>query len=480
MIVVIPVKVNTLLRKANLGKVENNHTVSKLACDSRQCEQNSVFIAIRGNVLHAENYIKDAVEHGAKTIITRSCEEILPGINYVFVDNERKILALLAKIFYRNLSKKLKLIGITGTNGKTTTSTLGYSFFNYLQLKSMLIGSNGIFYSGVEVKIENTTPDILTIYHSLEIAKKKRIQYVFMEISSISVDQYRVYGLDFDCLIFTNFSQDHLDYHKTLDQYLYCKLIPFIKLKPSAYAIVNVDDEALDKVLKYTDATILGYGLHNTCAFEGTLNYANETGISFYAKNLLFKSKLIGEFNIYNELAILALCDVFKISYLNFVAFLSTFTGVDGRMNRMTFQGKNIILDYAHTFMATKKVIEEGQKLCKGKLFIILGCGGNREKEKRAMIGKFLNDVPAEIILTTDNPRFEKPEKIVKDIQRHIHRDVLVILDRREAVLKGLSLLNQKDYLLILGKGCEKYMDIQGVKYPYSDLEVIHEWISNS
>lgn len=476
MVVVIPMKVNALLRKAYLGKVKENHIISNLTSDSRQCARNSVFISTNGSKEH----IRDAVERGAKTIITGGCEEILPNINYIFVENVRKTLALLAKIFYSDISKKIKLIGITGTNGKTTTSTLGYSFFNYLQLRSMLIGTNGVFYPGFEGKSENTTPDILTIYHYLTIARKKRISYVFMEISSISVDQYRIYGLDFDCLIFTNFSQDHLDYHKTSDQYLYCKLIPFIKLKPSAYAIVNADDMAFEKILKYTDAKALKYGLHTSCDFEGTLNYANEAGISFYAKNLLFKSKMLGEFNIYNALAVMALCDVFHISYLNYVAFLANFTAVEGRMNRIVFDGKTVIIDYAHTFSATQRVIEEGLKLCKGNLFIVLGCGGNREKEKRAMIGKYLNTIPAQIILTTDNPRFEKPESIVRDIKRYIHKDVEVILDRKKAVLKTLASLQRNDYALILGKGCEKYMDIQGVKYPYSDLEVIHEWISNS
>lgn len=473
-------KVNTLLRKARLSLGKMNHEVYKLVCDSRLCVENSVFVAIDGNHVNANLFIEDAIAHGARTIISQNCERKHTNINYILVENPRKILAVLAKIYYKDVSKKLTLIGVIGTNGKTTTSTIGYSFFNSIGKKSMLIGTNGVYFTGYEAKLSNTTPDILTLYQYLSLAKKKRISTVFMEISSISVDQYRVYGIEFKCLIFTNFSQDHLDYHKTLEQYLFCKMIPFIKLPSSAYAIMNIDDEASKTILQFSDAKILTYGCKKDADLLGTLNVANAEGISFYAKDILFKSKLIGEFNMMNCLAILALCDIFHIPYICFKSFLSTYESVLGRMNMISFQEKYILIDYAHTFVATKKVVEEALRLCKGKLTIVLGCGGNREKEKRSMIGGFLNDISARIILTTDNPRFENPLAIIEDIKSAMTKDVEVIPNRKLAIETALRGLSKNDYLLVLGKGCENYMDIRGVKYPYSDLEVIHDWVRSS
>lgn len=477
---VIPLKVNTLLSKANLKKVKYNHDVYKLAIDSRLCTDNSLFVAINGNQVNGQIFIKDAIKNGAKTIISaHKCDEV-EGINYVYVTNERKYLATLAKIFYGDISRKLKIIGVIGTNGKTTTATIAYNFLNYLHKKSMLIGTNGVFCDDYEANIDNTTPDILTIYQYLHLAKRRKVEYVFMEISSISVDQYRVEGLDFDCLIFTNFSQDHLDYHKSMEEYLLCKMVPFIKLKKNGYAIVNKDDEVSNKILKYCDANVITYGFKEKSDFLGTINYVNNYGVSFYAKNLMFKTRLLGEFNLYNTLSVLCLCDVYNISYLEYMAFIAFFKPVKGRMNRITYNNKNIIIDYAHTFLATKSVIEETLKLCKGKVYVVLGCGGNREKEKRGMIGSLLNKMPVYITLTSDNPRFENPSDIIDEIKKNIDKEVDVILDREDAILESLNKLSEGDYLLVLGKGCEKYIDIRGVKYPYSDLEVINEWIRNN
>lgn len=476
MILVITMKVNTLLRRAGLPLGKYNHEVYKLTLDSRLCIENSVFVAIDGNHKNAEQFIEDAIEHGAKTIITAHSASEHKGINYIYVSNVRKTLAKLAKVFYRNVSRKLKIIGVIGTNGKTTTSSIGYHFFNFIHRPSMLIGSNGVFYSGYEARIDNTTPDILTIYQYLSLARKKHIQTVFMEISSISVDQYRVYGIYFHTIIFTNFSQDHLDYHKTIEEYLYCKTIPFIKLPSYAYAIMNSDDNAFSHMEKFCDAKIISYGYHNPAMVLGTLNSLSEQGISFYAKNLLFQTKLLGEFNVYNVLAILALCDVFGISYEKLKEFLKDFKPVAGRMNHINVKNKHILIDYAHTFTATKSAIEETLKLCQGNLTIVLGCGGNREKEKRFMIGSYLNSLSARIILTQDNPRFEEPQQIVADIAQNLHCPYEIILDRKQAILTALKDMKEKDYLLVLGKGCENYMDIRGVKYPYSDLEVIHGW----
>lgn len=474
---VISMKINTLLKQAGLEPVLHNHKISKLTSDSRHCVYNAIFVAVRGSRTNGEEYIEEAILNGAKTIVTNALVSYqFKDVNYIYVENPAKTLGKLAQFFYYNVSKKIHLIGVTGTNGKTSTSTIAYKFFNSIGKKSMVIGSNGVYFDGYATSTNNTTPDILSIYQFLNLAQNNHIQYVFMEISSISVDQFRIAGLNFECIIFTNFSQDHLDYHQNLDEYLFCKMIPFIKLKKNAYAIVNKDDEAYSKIVKYCDANIISYGFKEACDFYATVNEVNEHGCSFYVKNGLYKSKLLGEFNLYNLLSVLTLCDIYDIPYWEYGSFLTTLEPIDGRMNQIILEDKTIIIDYAHTFKATKLVIENALRLCKGKVVVVLGCGGNREKEKRGMIGELLGTLPIQVILTTDNPRYEDPKQIVSDIKEKLEKECLVILNRKEAVTYALDHLKSNDYLLILGKGSEPYMDIAGVKYPYSDYEVIEEW----
>ncbi|MDE7161502.1 MAG: UDP-N-acetylmuramoyl-L-alanyl-D-glutamate--2,6-diaminopimelate ligase [Anaeroplasmataceae bacterium] len=467
-------KINTILKQVGLPLVKDNHWIKDISFTASTCTKDTLFIALKEEPLED---IKEAIGHGVQTIISKSCK--LTGLNHIVVDQPRKILALVAKYFYKKNLKNMKWIGVIGTNGKTTTSTIAYHFFNSIGKKSMLIGSNGVFFSGYEQKTNNTTPDILTIYEAACLAKKKKVENIFMEVSSISVDQWRVYGIEFDALVFTNFSQDHLDYHKTLEHYLFCKLVPFIKLSKNSYAILNKDEEAYLKYAQFTEAKLITYGMKSAVDLLGTLNTSTVQGISFYMENQLYKTKLLGQFNIYNCLAVLGLCKAYKIPYSRFKDFISQYTSVSGRMNVIEYKNRFIMIDYAHTFSATKQAIEETLKLCRKNLTIVLGCGGNREKEKRRMIGKLLGEVNARVILTTDNPRFENPKQIIKDIQSASKKKFESIVDRTTAIHEALNELEEQDFLLVLGKGSEEYIDIQGVKYPYSDQEVIYEWISN-
>lgn len=470
-------KINKLLRKARLKKVLINHEVGHLTDDSRDCCDGAVYVAVCGERSNGANFIHEAILNGARTVVTaqRCIEE--KNINYVYVEDARKALSELARVYYKNVSSKLKLIGVIGTNGKTTTSTIAYEFFEFLHKPSMLIGSNGIFFKGYEARIDNTTPHILTIYRYLALAKKKRIKYVFMEVSSISVDQLRVNGLEFYTLIFTNFSEDHLDYHHSMDKYFGCKLIPFAQLKRTKYAILNSDDPSSKTIRKFCQSNIVDYGYKNDARYQANKPCVSKDGIQFFFKNIYFKSSLLGEFNLYNTLTVLPLCDILHIPYLYYASFLGQYKEVAGRMNLITFKGKSIIIDYAHTEVAVENAVKEVISLKPKKLFIVVGCGGNREKEKRIAIGKFLDSVDAQVILTTDNPRFEDPKDIVQDIETYMEGPHEVILNRKDAILTVLEELKEGDYALILGKGCENYMDIKGVKYPYSDMEVIHGWI---
>ncbi len=464
---------NKLLSLLDINKKFYNHKIKKITFDYNKCIINSIYYSLNDNI----NDIKKAINNGAKTIFCTKIIEVDFKINIIIVEDVRKILALSAKFFYKDISKKLKIIGVIGTNGKTSTSTIGYDFFNFINYKSMLIGSNGIFYKDKHIYTKNTTPDIITIYDSLVLAKKNKIKYIFIEISSIAVDQKRVYGLELAVLIFTNFSQDHLDYHKNIYNYLYSKLILFIKMNKKNYVIINNDDEKNIEFKNFCDSKILTYGINNKSDIKGYKIHNINKNATFYYNNILFKNNLIGQFNILNCLSIIALLKIFNISIFKFKEFLLDYNGINGRMNQIEYKSRYIIIDYAHTFSATKKVIDEFLKICKNDLYIVIGCGGNREKEKRFMIGSYLNSITANITLTVDNPRFEEPIDIINDIKKNIDKKIDIILDRKTAIIENLNKLKPNDYLLILGKGAEEYIEIKNIRYSYSDKEVVYDWI---
>jgi UDP-N-acetylmuramoyl-L-alanyl-D-glutamate--2,6-diaminopimelate ligase len=294
-----------------------------------------------------------------------------------------------------------------------------------------------------------------------------------MEVSSIAIAELRCLGLTYKALIYTNFSEDHLDYHKNMDNYFYTKTIPFYKLNKGV-AIVNIDDYKSKELIQNIDSKVITYGYKNGeyKALEPTVT---KNGISFDYLELKFSSKMLGSFNIYNILSILVLSDYFGIDLRLYQKFLSDYNGVSGRMNLID-NSKMVIIDYAHTEEAVKQVVYEAINICNGKLYIVIGCGGNREKEKRSKIGEFLDNFSGGVILTTDNPRFEDPIDIISDIKSNMKNEVITIISRKEAIEYALNKMNDDDCLLILGKGSEDYMEVMGIKYQYSDLEVCNDW----
>lgn len=468
-------KLNYILKNLNMRPAFINHDVSGLYIDSRKCTNNSIFFLLDSNKI----FLEQAIKNGAKTIITTENSYTSNNLNFINVLDVKKALADMSKIFYKDISRKMNLIGFIGTNGKTSCSTLAYSFFKNIDKKAMLIGSNGIFYYNKKIVINNTTPDILTIYKYLDIAYKNKIKYIFMEISSIAIEELRVKGLTYKALVLTNLKQDHLDYHKSLDNYYNSKLKPFVSLNKKSYSIINIDDSNCLNFIKHNQSRIITYGL-NKSDVKGKIYELSETGTIFSVNNFPFKTNMLGEFNVYNCLAICSLLNIFNISYIKFYYFLKDFNGIDGRMNKYKINNRNIIIDYAHTYSAVSEVINFTKKICKGNLYIIIGCGGNREKEKRFMIGNLLNEVEANIVLTTDNPRYEDPIEIINDIKTNINKEFKIIINRREAIIETLKELKENDYMLVIGKGNEPYMDIKGVKYKYNDLEIIHEYFQLS
>lgn len=467
-------KINTILRKLLLKTAIINHKVTGLAINSNDCQKGVIFFLFESN----KKYLVEAIKNGAKTVFTTDKNYTYNGVNFVKVCDVYKTLSDIAKIYYNDVSKKLDLIGFTGTNGKTTTSTIGYNFFNYIGRKSMLIGSNGIYYDNNIIRTNNTTPDILTIYKYLDIAYKKKIKYVFMELSSIGIEELRVVGINYKIVVFTNLTQDHLDYHKTLENYKNSKLKVFLSLPESSYSIINIDDSNAIDFIRNNKSNIITYGLKEGIVKADFVQINKENSI-FIVDGLKFTTKLLGEFNVYNCLSILALLKIYKIDYKKYMNFLVTFEGVAGRMNKYVYENKTIIIDYAHTYQGFVSAIDYVCSQYKNPC-IIIGCGGNREKEKRFMLGKYLNTINATLCITTDNPRYEKPLDIIKDIANELDKDAFIFIDRKQAIKRMLYKSKNNDVILIIGKGNEDYMDINGVKHHYSDLETINEYYNVS
>lgn len=472
-------KINTICQKLGITKVFYNHEIYAIADDSKKCVDNSIFFAIEGNRIDGHCKIEEAINNGAKTIVLQKKVKEHNNINYIYCSNSKKMLGEFLHIYYHHFTKNLSIIGVVGTNGKTTTSTIIYEYLNYINKKCMLIGSNGLKTKSFSLKHNNTTPKCIDLYDYFYMAYKKNIKYIVMEVSSISVSELRVFKIDFKTLIFTNFSEDHLDYHKNMDRYFFAKVIPFYKLNDKSYAILNADCKMSKLIDKHTTAIIKSYSIFNNSNYKASNVYMNEAGLEFDINNKHYHSNLLGKFNVYNILPLFIICDIYNFNNKYIFNFLNEFKSVDGRMNLIHFNDKSIIIDYAHTEEAVLNAIEEAKKLVKGKIYVVVGCGGDREKEKRQKIGKVLNDEDVDIILTTDNPRFENPRDIINDILLGINKQATVIENRKEAIDYALNKTNKEDLVLILGKGCEDYIDINGKKIHYSDYDVINEYRNN-
>ncbi|MBE6137238.1 MAG: UDP-N-acetylmuramoyl-L-alanyl-D-glutamate--2,6-diaminopimelate ligase [Erysipelotrichaceae bacterium] len=469
-------KVNKLCRRLGLPLAIFNHDIFQITDDSRSCIENSIFFAISGSRIDGHDLIDKAIDNGAATIFLEHKVKERLGVNYIYCHSTKRYLAIALKEYHKYATKRLKIIGVIGTNGKTTTSTLIYNYLQFINLNSMLIGSNGCYAKDFYHQHENTTPKATELYSYFEYARNHKIKYIVMEISSIAVSELRVLGIDFNTIIYTNFSEDHLDYHKTMDRYLFAKLIPFYKLQENKNVIVNLDDKFSEYVIKHSTANIIGYSIRNESKYKVSNLIHNEYGMEMDINNIHVRSNLLGRFNAYNILPLFSLCEALSISSTCIPEFLNQFKQVDGRMNVFELNGRNVIIDYAHTEEAIKSVIKVVKELAKGDIYIVLGCGGNREREKRTKIGKLLDNEKCINIITSDNSRFENPEDIINEILLGFSQRPIVIIDRKEAIMYALNKSKENDYILILGKGVENYLDINGKKEPYSDLDVINEY----
>lgn len=430
--------------------------------DSRKVVEGDTFVAIKYNN-DGHNYIEDAIKNGAKKII---CEHGLYSVETLIVKDTHEYLVNYLKEKYYNKIKDLKLIAVTGTNGKTTSCYLISQLLNKSGIKCGYIGTIGFYINDKIKNLNNTTPDILDMYEMLLECKEKGCEYVVLEASSHALEQNRLKGLLFDYAIFTNLTIDHLDYHKTMESYAKSKQKLLSMLKQNGKVIVNVDSEYKDYfILK--DKTIT-YGINDSDYKISNISIKKEN-TNFKINDEEFKTKLIGEFNIYN----MTVC-IILMKLLNLKNIIFDLEPPKGRMEKIKYNDNLIIIDYAHTPDAVENVLKTVKQLNYDNIYTIIGCGGNRDKSKRKIMGEISTELSNYVIFTSDNPRNEEPISILNDMTSSLKNNNYAIIENREsAIIRGIQLMQKSDILLVLGKGHEEYQIIGNIKYDFSDELII-------
>ena len=439
--------------------------------DSRKVVKGDTFIALKGNTVDGHDFIDSAIKNGAEKII---CEHGKYDVDTINVSDTHEYLKDYLVNNYSKEFEDLKLIGVTGTSGKTTTCFLTYQILNKLGIKTCYIGTIGCYIDNDVVELSNTTPDILELYNLLLTAKEKCCKVIVMEVSSHSLAEERIKGLKFDVCAFTNLSQDHLDYHKNMEEYCKCKVKIINYLKDKGKIIVNVDDE-YSKYFICDKSLSLGINGSNYKIKEFHMENTH-TDILFNVNNDSYevRTNLIGKFNVYNYLTSLALINNLGISVNDIINVTDSINAPVGRAQIIKVGTSIAVIDYAHKPDAVSKIIPLFREVTKGKIITIIGCGGDRDPMKRPIMGNIATSLSDYVILTNDNPRTEDEKLIMKDILEGITTDNYeVIYDRKDAIKKGISMLKDNDCLLILGKGHEDYQIIGRTKIHLSDYEEV-------
>lgn len=441
--------------------------------DSRKIKEGDIFVAL--NIFNdGHKYVEDAIKRGAKKVIVNSGSY---DVDTIIVPDTKEYLINHLKNNYYSQIKNLKLIGITGTNGKTTTAYLLWQALNKLGHKCAYIGTIGFYIDGKVKDLPNTTPEIIDVYEMLIECTENACEYVVMEVSSHALDQRRLEGLIFDYGIFTNLTEEHLDYHKSMGSYALAKQKLFNMLEDDSKGIVNIDDKYHEYFLKDNYMT---YGFNNSDfqIKEYSINSKNSFTLEIDRKDYNFESNLLGKYNIYNMTSVIAVLydlniDVEIIRYL-----VSTLNPPKGRMEIINYDTNKIIIDYAHTPDAVENIINATKEYAIGNIYTIIGCGGNRDKMKRPIMASIATNNSDYVIFTSDNPRDENPEDIIKDMISNLENTNYEIeINREKAINKGIQKLDKNDILLLLGKGHEEYQIIKGKKFHFSDLEKVINFI---
>lgn len=445
----------------------------KYETNSNKVKKGDTFIAIKGKNNDGHDYINDAIKKGATKIISE--KDIERNIPIEVVKSTKEYLQKTLVKEYSNNFKDIKIIAITGTNGKTTSAYITYQLLNLLNEKACYIGTIGYIDADETEELQNTTPDILTLYKLLEKAKSKKIKYIVMEVSSHSLAENRIEGLNFEVVGFTNFTQDHLDYHKTMDNYLKDKLKILNYLKHKNNLVVNSDDD-FSKYFTEKSKTHVSYGKKGNIKIKEVKYHANYTTLKFETQNKTYKINydLANEFNIYNVLLSVGILIKCNFPINSIVKTVHNIKAPSGRCESIKTGNSTAIIDYAHTPDAVEKVIKSYKKITDKKVITLIGCGGDRDCTKRPIMGKIATDSSDYVIFTNDNPRSEDEEKIMKDILKGVSKNNYeIIYNRSLAIKKGLEILNDEDIFLVLGKGHEDYQIIGNKKHHFSDKEEI-------
>ncbi|MFT4544547.1 MAG: UDP-N-acetylmuramoyl-L-alanyl-D-glutamate--2,6-diaminopimelate ligase [Bacteroidia bacterium] len=472
-----------ILYRAGIEEVigSTNVAIESICIDSRLAKKFSLFISVKGTLVDGHKFIETAAEQGALAIV---CEELpetlLPEVNYIQVKNSRFAAGIIASNFYDNPSENLKLVGITGTNGKTTCVTLLYELFIQLGYKVGLISTVRNLINGEEIKATHTTPDPISLNALLADMVEVGCEYCFMEVSSHALDQHRVAGINFTGAIFTNISHDHLDYHKTFDHYIKSKKMLFDNLPSTSFALVNMDDRNGDVMVQNTKAKVITYGLKSMADRKAKILENNLTGLILNIDGQEVITRLIGSFNAYNILSVYGAAIELKEEKLQILTTLSNLHSPEGRFEFIKTENNILgIVDYAHTPDALKNVLSTIRGLRTGneKIITLVGCGGDRDKSKRPEMARIAAEGSDKVILTSDNPRSEDPEAILADMKKGLDpvliRKAVSIADRAEAIRTACMLVQPGDIILVAGKGHEKYQEIKGEKHPFDDMEVL-------
>ncbi|MBC7758018.1 MAG: UDP-N-acetylmuramoyl-L-alanyl-D-glutamate--2,6-diaminopimelate ligase [Phormidesmis sp. FL-bin-119] len=460
--------------------------VTSICFDSRRAERGALFIAVKGTISDGHDFIDKAIEQGAAAIVCETFpDELHKDVNYFLVDNSAKSLGIIAANFFEHPSSKLKLVGITGTNGKTTVATLLFQLFRDLGYKCGLISTVQNQINDLIITSTHTTPDPIALNSLLNDMIGSGCDYCFMEVSSHAIAQHRIVGLQFTGGVFTNLTHDHLDFHKTFNAYLKAKKTFFDQLESNSFALTNIDDKNGLVMLQNSRAHKKTYALKNIADFKAKIIENHFSGLLLNIDGEEVWFKMVGSFNAYNLLAVYSTAMLLEQDGARVLVSLSRLSGAEGRFDYTVSPNGIIgIVDYAHTPDAVQNVLHTIQDIRTGteQVITVIGCGGDRDKSKRPVMAQVACDWSNKVILTSDNPRSESPEQIILDMEAGVmpqnKKKAISIVDRKEAIRTACHLAKPGDIILVAGKGHEKYQETAGVKHPFDDKQVLNELLN--
>lgn len=476
-----------ILYKVNINVVVGSTDVyiRNIDFDSRKIAISDVFVAIKGSIVDGHDYIDVAIKQGAMVVVCeRMPHNFNPKVTYVQVDDATKALAIMASNYYGSPSRNLKLVGVTGTNGKTTIASLLYQLFKNAGYKVGLLSTVKIMVDNKEYNATHTTPDSLTINRYLKEMNDEGVEFCFMEVSSHGIHQNRTDALYFEGGIFTNLSHDHLDYHETFAEYRDVKKSFFDNLPAEAFALVNVDDKNGMVMLQNTKARKHTYALKSHADYKTKILENQFSGLLLKVDDAEVWTKLIGEFNAYNVLSIYATAELLGLEKVEILRLISELESVSGRFQYLISDEKiTAIVDYAHTPDALQNVLEtiNNIRTKNEELITVVGCGGDRDKTKRPKMGNIASALSTKVIFTSDNPRTEVAETIIEEIEEGVdpvnYKKTMSISDRKQAIKTACQLANANDIILIAGKGHETYQEINGKRQDFDDYKTVQEFL---